>query len=70
MLKVFGFREYLKGNLPMLSYQRVRENLRGFKYLKVKLIEIKEENSAEQLYPPVISRNQELMKLGFNKKID
>jgi len=70
VLKAFGFREYLKNNRPMLNYQRVRNNLRGFKYLKVTLTEIPNERSKNSQYPSVMTRNQYLAKIGFNKQID
>ncbi len=57
ILKIFGFREYLTGNHAMLSYDRIRINLRGIKFLPVILTEINKIQEINELFPPIIERD-------------
>jgi len=57
ILKIFGFREYLTGNHAMLSYDRIRINLRGIKSLSVILTEIYKSQEINELFPPIIERD-------------
>ena len=57
ILKIFGFREYLTGNHAMLSYDRIRINLRGIKFLPVTLTEINKFQEINELFPPIIERD-------------
>ncbi|EGR27401.1 phosphatidylinositol- -diphosphate 3-kinase, putative [Ichthyophthirius multifiliis] len=56
ILQIKGFREYLTGNHPMLSYDRVRINLRGHEHLDVKLTEIPINSQQSNQFPPIITR--------------
>lgn len=41
----------------MLSYDRIRINLRGLKNLPVILTEVEDDNETAKLFPPIIERN-------------
>ncbi|KAL4490435.1 hypothetical protein ABPG72_002645 [Tetrahymena utriculariae] len=58
ILQIKGFREYLTGNYPMLSYDRVRINLRGHEHLDVRLTEIPIKSRKADLFPPTIMRKK------------
>lgn len=70
ILKVSGFREYLYGSTPMLSYDRVRINLRGLKSLPVILTEVEDDNDAAKLFPPIIERNAYDVRQGIFSPVD
>ncbi|CAK95176.1 unnamed protein product (macronuclear) [Paramecium tetraurelia] len=56
ILQISGFKEFLTGNHPMLSYDRVRVQLRGMKHLEVILTEIPKQFNQTFLFPPIIYR--------------
>ncbi|CAD8088033.1 unnamed protein product [Paramecium primaurelia] len=56
ILQISGFKEFLTGNHPMLSYDRVRVQLRGMKHLEVILTEIPKQSNQTFLFPPIIHR--------------
>lgn len=69
ILKIFGFREYLTGNFAMLSYDRIRINLRGLKNLPVILTEIKKFQEINELFPTIIERDPQEAKTNNFKAI-
>lgn len=56
ILQIAGLKEYLTGNHPMLSYDRVRISLRGMKHLEVVLTEVPKHSEQTSLFPPMIAR--------------
>lgn len=56
ILQVAGFREYLSGNYPILSYDRVRSSLRGIQFLQLTLKEVPKVKRVHQLFPPIFER--------------
>lgn len=62
-MQIKGFREYLTGNYPMLSYDRVRINLRGHEHLDVRLTEIPIKSRKADLFPPNISNSSKFDKI-------
>ncbi|CAD8171964.1 unnamed protein product [Paramecium pentaurelia] len=57
VLQISGFREYLAGNYSILSYDRVRMNLRGIQYLQVNLTEVPKVRRMYDNFPPIFERN-------------
>lgn len=70
ILKIFGFREYLTGNHAMLSYDRIRINLRGIRSLEVILTEILKSQEINEMFPPIIERDPKESKNNDFKPID
>lgn len=69
ILKIYGFREFLSGNYAMLSYDRVRINLRGLKNLPVILTEINKLQEINEFFPPIIERDPKDSKVKVFKPI-
>jgi phosphatidylinositol-4,5-bisphosphate 3-kinase len=67
ILQIAGLKEFLTGNHPMLSYDRVRISLRGMKHLEVILTEVPKQSDQNQLFPPIISRraDEEPLKIDW-----
>ncbi|KAL4450532.1 hypothetical protein ABPG74_019430 [Tetrahymena malaccensis] len=65
ILKIEGYREYLSGHYPMLSYDRVRTNLRSGQQLKIKLVEKQNALQNQKLFPPEFERL--VITINFNK---
>ncbi|KAL4486333.1 hypothetical protein ABPG72_007119 [Tetrahymena utriculariae] len=65
ILKIEGYREYLSGHYPMLSYDRVRTNLRIKKSLKVILDQKQNAVQNQKLFPPEFERL--VITINFNK---
>ena len=57
-MKTFGLREYFTHNYQMLSYDRVRINLRGEKNLALVLTEISYDDSFYK-FPYIVTRTNE-----------
>ena len=58
ILQIAGLKEFLTGNHPMLSYDRVRVSLRGMKHLEVILTEVPKQSDLSQMFPPIINRKK------------
>lgn len=59
MLKAFGYREYLIGGYPLLSYDRVRKALRRKDILKLILTE-KPDNEAKESFPIIVKTHPKI----------
>ncbi|EGR27704.1 phosphatidylinositol- -diphosphate 3-kinase, putative [Ichthyophthirius multifiliis] len=56
ILKISGYREFLNGHYPMLSYDRVRTHLRADTPMKVLLLEKPNGDQKQKLFPPQIEK--------------
>ena len=70
VLRIFGYREYLARGHSMLMYDRIRLILRGGRYLKVMLTEIKKIDPNSELLLPIFERDSEEVKNGIYSEID
>ena len=62
VLKAFGYREYLIGGYPLLSYDRVRKALRKSDALKLTLTE-KPTNQKKESFPIIVKHHPKISDL-------